>query len=452
MVPQLGRDSLLYMIADRWLFAFGIPFALLWYFSRGRDKTPSSVMVMVRTLTGVQHTEPAAAESGKSLRERVLPVNPVRVVLWQNMLSHLQSSHVRALAETPGVDVTIVGLGEITAERKALGWSVPEFGNARTVSSPEMEEIEGLIREGGPDCVHLMAGWRGLRLGRELLETLRSRKARIGLLSEGADNRGAAGIARRLVYVREREAGAKFDFILAMGSQGRDWFRSCGYPEETIFPYAYIVEKPLNQEARLAPTEKFEITFIGQLIRRKGLDIALRALKELPDSGWRLTVVGDGKDAGELRKLTETLALTSQVRFLSALPSSEALDHLLYSDLLVLPSRFDGWGAVVNEALMRGVRVVSSDRCGAKDLLLGSAGRGEVFAAGSVFGLARALERRMAEGKQTQDRTDAIRRWSKSIEGESGAQYVLDVIRHVYEAGPRPTPIWDHASLDHTRA
>ena len=56
----------------------------------------------------------------------------------------------------------------------------------------------------------------------------------------------------------------------------------------------------------------------------------------------------------------------------------------------MLPSRFDGWGAVVNEALMVGTPVICSDRCGASDLI--ENGRnGYVFEAGN----ARALRERL---------------------------------------------------------
>lgn len=37
-------------------------------------------------------------------------------------------------------------------------------------------------------------------------------------------------------------------------------------------------------------------------------------------------------------------------------------------DILILPSIYDGWGAVVNEALQSGLYVISSNQCGAKDL------------------------------------------------------------------------------------
>jgi glycosyltransferase involved in cell wall biosynthesis len=58
----------------------------------------------------------------------------------------------------------------------------------------------------------------------------------------------------------------------------------------------------------------------------------------------------------------------------------------------VLPSRFDGWGAVVNEALMVGTPVICSNRCGASDVI--ENGRnGYVFEAGS----ARALRERLRQ-------------------------------------------------------
>ena len=53
----------------------------------------------------------------------------MKLIIWQNMLSHLQSAHVRALVNR-GVDVMIVGLDELSPERSELGWSVPDFGRA----------------------------------------------------------------------------------------------------------------------------------------------------------------------------------------------------------------------------------------------------------------------------------------------------------------------------------
>jgi len=59
-------------------------------------------------------------------------------------------------------------------------------------------------------------------------------------------------------------------------------------------------------------------------------------------------------------------------------------------DLLVLPSLHDGWGVVVNEALIQGVPALVSDACGAKTLIEVS-GAGSIFEAGSADDLMRVL-------------------------------------------------------------
>ena len=55
-------------------------------------------------------------------------------------------------------------------------------------------------------------------------------------------------------------------------------------------------------------------------------------------------------------------------------------------DLLVLPSRYDGWGVVVNEALMCGVPVVVSSACGAKELIKDGV-NGYIFESGNLQSL-----------------------------------------------------------------
>jgi glycosyltransferase involved in cell wall biosynthesis len=364
----------------------------------------------------------------------------LKIILWQNMLSHLQSAHVRAMAEGWNHEVTIIGLDTLSASRRMLGWATPDFGRARVIEGPGRGEISDLIRSADDDAVHMLAGWRGLRHGRYLLSALRERSARIGLLTEGADGRGFAGSVRKWLYGLERlMPGVRFDFILAMGSQGAEWFADCGFPRASIFPYCYITERP--PAATAAPAPEFSMLYLGQLIRRKGLDLLIAALSRLRDLSWRLRVVGGGPDEARLKSLSAQLGLQSRIAFLPPAPYREAMGHVAASDVLVLPSRFDGWGAVVNEALMSGVPAVCSDRCGAKDLLA-DCFRGATFSAGSVNSLSEALSFRIGEGKTTAERSESIRKWSERITGPRGAAYVSSVLAHVYSGGPRPTPIW----------
>jgi glycosyltransferase involved in cell wall biosynthesis len=364
----------------------------------------------------------------------------MKVIVWQNMLSHLQAAHVRALADR-GVDVTIVGLDELSPERRALGWTVPDFGRARAIASPTWQQTLMLIRESGQG-VHILAGWRGMRYGKRLLAELESQSACIGLLTEGCETGGWRGLARRVVYWKDALLhGSRLDFILAMGAQGISWFRQCGYPAEKLYPYGYFTERPAVSASSTPREDVFELIYLGHCVERKGLDMAVRALAGLTRLRWRLSVIGSGPAAQSWRHLAERLGIGSRVSFSGALPYQDAMSRLAKSDLLLLPSRFDGWGAVVNEALMLGVPAMCSDACGAKDLL-GEAWRGEIFPSGSVGALQTTLEARIAGGRLNREGRQRIEQWSRCLEGDSGAEYILSVIRHVYDGGPRPVAPW----------
>ena len=68
------------------------------------------------------------------------------------------------------------------------------------------------------------------------------------------------------------------------------------------------------------------------------------------------------------------------------------------ADVLVLPSHWDGWGAVINEALCNGARVVCSDFCGAADLV-SDPRFGRVFREGSLESLTQAMDAMIDLGK-----------------------------------------------------
>jgi glycosyltransferase involved in cell wall biosynthesis len=62
------------------------------------------------------------------------------------------------------------------------------------------------------------------------------------------------------------------------------------------------------------------------------------------------------------------------------------------ADVFVLPSRYDGWGVVVNQALGAGLPVVCSDAVGAAEDLVIPGENGYIFPSGDVVALQAALE------------------------------------------------------------
>jgi len=204
-----------------------------------------------------------------------------------------------------------------------------------------------------------------------------------------------------------------------------------------------LLERPQPDINEYQPesTCSFSIIFIGSLVHPKGVDILLNSLSLLKNFAWNLTIVGDGPYRLKLDSILKDLGLSGRVKFAGNLKHQKAMEILVTADLLVLPSRGDGWGAVVNEALMRGVPVICSDTCGAKDLLADTHW-GAVFKSESVDGLRSCLNEWLTKGKRScQDRQE-LKEWSQCISGECAAEYVLRVIDCVYHGAPRPVAPW----------
>lgn len=371
-----------------------------------------------------------------------------QLVFWHYALSIHQSALLRSLAASSGAAVTLVLEKELDPQRKEMGWHTPDMGKTQIIIRPTPQAQSALLAGKRSTSAHIFWGTRGG--GRMVWDTFRqslSSNLYLGVYSEafnGAGLPGAVRLARgRWDALRQRE---RVDLILGTGKLGVRWYERSGFMPERIFPFGYFVETPCPTGSgcsgqQVLSEDRFDLIFVGYPFFRKGLDILLRALQGIDVGKWRMHIVGDGKDRPRYVKLGERLGLADSIRFHGTLPNAQAIDLIGKSDLLVLPSRWDGWGAVVNEALMGGVPAVCSDRCGAADLVDGGE-RGEVVRAGSVSSLHSALARRISQGKKDAGTSARIRDWSKCISGESGAEYFMAVLKAARSGGNRPIPPW----------
>ena len=119
------------------------------------------------------------------------------------------------------------------------------------------------------------------------------------------------------------------------------------------------------------PPEQPEVLFAGALERHKALDVLLDAWVDVVRkiSAARLTIVGTGSLADELQRQVERAGLASCVAFLGSVPRDELRVLLDRSSCLVLPSRSEGLGRVVLEAMARARPVVASRVGGVVELV-----------------------------------------------------------------------------------
>jgi glycosyltransferase involved in cell wall biosynthesis len=150
---------------------------------------------------------------------------------------------------------------------------------------------------------------------------------------------------------------------------------------------------PGRREARarlgLDP-DTFVVVGLGRLVPIKGFDLLVRALPavvaELPAA--RVVLVGDGAERPRLDALARSLGVTARLEMTGGL--FEVTTHLAAADVLAVPSRNEGMGRVIVEAMALGIPVVATAVGGIPDVVTdGESGR--LVPAEDVEALAAAL-------------------------------------------------------------
>jgi glycosyltransferase involved in cell wall biosynthesis len=129
------------------------------------------------------------------------------------------------------------------------------------------------------------------------------------------------------------------------------------------------------------PGPRVTFAYLGQMIRRKGLDLLLQAAARLRENGvenFRLLLIGGG-DIGWLQELVANLGLQDHVAFTGFLSGAAIREALAGADVFVLPTRQDTYAAVVHEAACLGLPLLISRHAGAAQALVRPGQNGLVF-------------------------------------------------------------------------
>lgn len=296
----------------------------------------------------------------------------MEIYYWQNIPSMHQVPCQRALAAL-GHQVHLCVESLMLDERLKMGWK-PENTEGLTVrAGMNWPDSRRTMLSSSPQSVHIISGVHGVRFGALLTRLAHATGRRACWMLEAWDPRPWKGYARQALYSAEAlYFRPKLWRLFAMGEMGFNTYRSVGYDESQLRTTRYVVPlKPRPPGSYPTTRENFVFGYLGLLIERKGVDVLLRALAGLQASErpWQLQIHGDGPERGRLEALARELGIRDRVSFCGRYPADTVQDRLEQIDALVLPSRFDGWGACVNEALLCGVPAIVSDRCGSSTLL-----------------------------------------------------------------------------------
>ncbi len=194
------------------------------------------------------------------------------------------------------------------------------------------------------------------------------------------------------------------------------------FPEPRHFRIPYFCELApfLAAPRRVRDDGKVVFLFCGQMIARKGVDLLLAAFAELGDSARLLLV---GREAA-LPKLLAALPANVRERceYAGFQPPEELPCSFARADVFVLPSRYDGWGVVVNQAIGAGLPVICSNMVGAGHDLVDDELNGLKFRAGDAASLAEKMKRFLAEPQLIEKWGAVSREKARAFTPEVGAE------------------------------
>ena len=208
-----------------------------------------------------------------------------------------------------------------------------------------------------------------------------------------------------------------------------------GWPSEKVdyIPnFSPSVEcTPIGKASLFTPEDAPVLLVLARLEDSKGVDVALRAVQDVP--GAYLWIAGTGSKDGALRSWSKSLGIDDRVRFLGWRTDREAL--LKSADICLVPSRQEPFGNVIVNAWTNGVPVVAA-ACAGPSFLIENETNGLLVPIDDSQALANAVQRLLSDRSLTERLTLG---GGKLAEGPFSKNVVVDAYCGLFDRLVKPT-------------
>jgi glycosyltransferase involved in cell wall biosynthesis len=382
----------------------------------------------------------------------------MEIVFWNDVVTDHVAYTLSELQNFDGVEVTILAARRELSIRNVQGWTSPKTDTLK-IQQISMKKYFRIFKQyliESPSRTHIFASpFSNLKIMSFLfLGALLSRNIYLisepyslfsgGLLSDGDKLKNIfKSVFRPLLYkVYGILLNKSVNGVFAISNLAVDQFGQIGFRQNKIFRFGYFIPpqsiiQEIESSADCCSSDALKIIFVGNIIARKGIDILMMAVSKLRIEGCQieLNLYGPGNpaDFGDIDK---------GIMHNGMIPFGEAQNFIKNYDLLVLSSRFDGWGVVVNEALLSGTPVICTAQVGAHGLIT-KWGCGEVYDAEDDFhSLTKILRDYARNRNKILEQRRVIKNMVEILHPQVAAKYLLDVIDHIVNSKPVPECLW----------
>jgi glycosyltransferase involved in cell wall biosynthesis len=287
----------------------------------------------------------------------------VKIALLTEIPAPYRIPLFNALATTPDVELEVLFLAERDPRRQYPVYEHEFFFRRRVLTGA------GLVARGrwvvlsrgtrreldrfDPDIV-LLGGWNqpafwsGLRWARK-----HRRPVVLWVESTARDERSGNPLLERL----KRRAVASAAAFLVPGRAAREYVESLGVEAERIVVAPNAVDLSIfSVDPDRRGRDDCTFLYVGRLAPEKGVDVLVRAFRNAPG---KLLLAGSGPLEAQVRALAD-----ERVELLGHVAREDLPALYARADCLVLPSRSEAWGMVLNEAAAAGLPLVATEAAG----------------------------------------------------------------------------------------
>ncbi|OJU14460.1 MAG: hypothetical protein BGN88_00640 [Clostridiales bacterium 43-6] len=378
-------------------------------------------------------------------------MNHNELIFWFERPPKVSKGAFNYVTKAWGNKVFYICNNDLKEIRKKAAWDDGNFGHAEVImlsdSQNAKEKIEEIFKL-YPDAIHVIPGFTN-KITKLIHPYIRNSKKvvcfseRPGIYGNGIKRflkRMYIPLSYRYYYFKYRNIISAF---LPLGVKGVDINMKFGWKKNQMFPYMYDPNNYAMEDAcEIKKTEyPIKMLYVGRFSEyTKGTDVLIKAINLIDSPDWTLDLVGG---YGDLKDYTINWANNhSQVSFIGMWPSNEVCTRMKDYDICIIPSKFDGWNLLVNEAIRANIGVIVTDEA-VSDELIKASQAGIVVPANQEVALKQALLRAVETPALIDGWKRNAKEYAPRISSESVGNYLIDILEFTfYKKEPRPECPW----------
>lgn len=306
--------------------------------------------------------------------------NPPKTLIvdLSNLYGGSSSRVLSLLTRFPAGTAALAGLerGAVTREALRLGLPVHVLGSRKT--DPRiLGRLVRLIRTEGYQILDSQ------NIQSKVFASLAASLTRVALVSTlnswYANEHGKASLKGKIYTAVELATNWNLSLYIAVSERDRQNLLRAGVRADDIALIYNAVDAAqpppadrgfLRREFNL-PADSTVCLAVGRLVRVKGYDVLVEAMKQVSDQKRNITcvIVGEGEAREELTRQIHEAGLDGRVILAGYLPRETIASALASCDVFAMPSRYEGTPIAVLEAAAMACPILASDAGGIPELV-----------------------------------------------------------------------------------